>query len=81
MLVAAIVTFQRKAGIYRILQRPFYLQPIIGSGARIYVDRVERIADLPADKRANDFWYPCVMLCRNCATPYTIGAEAKEVKP
>ena len=52
-------------GIYRILRRPFYRQPLIGGGD-IWPDCVERVADLPVDRHAEDFWYPCAMLCRDC---------------
>lgn len=60
------------AGIYRVLKRPFYLQPLIGRGS-IDKERVEWIAPLPEGEQGNG--YACAYLCRDCCTKHGILIE------
>lgn len=52
-------------GVYEVLARPFYSQPIIGGGAYIYSEAVRRL-NVPIGK-VDDDGAPCHMLCRECS--------------
>lgn len=57
------------AGIYRILETPFYSQGLTGGG-RIFEWAVQRVADLPEGTTEDEDGYPCIALCQSCAKPY-----------
>lgn len=56
-------------GLYRILARPFYSQPLIGGGAKLFEDCIERIGDLSPGVTGGDA--PCAMLCGTCEAKYS----------